>query len=208
MRIFFKHIFKIQYKVIEKSLFEGVNFISDPGFDPKILSIVGESKIPYIFNAFSNIDNVSMAQSPTFRLAPYKLFTENLKKRLEICSSKNILNSNIAIDLNLNLFNRKFAHDILKNFSLIKQDLKNILISSVNIDLKNFEIVDSPSILTKKDLIKFLLSSGINIIRYDSINEIKHVVNDINLAESSGNVENIANMNLNFSNNLRILSAN
>jgi hypothetical protein len=120
------------------------------------------------------------------QLTPFEYYLKTVEKRLIFCLEKGIPNWKIAIDLNLNQFGKKLAIDIYDRLGLFKNKFENTLISNFNIDpvLKSI-LADNKnqdeSYSAELQIIEYLVDNGINVVRYDNLNNFEkfaeHVTN-------------------------------
>lgn len=129
-----------------------------------MLKLISQNNVPFILSSFAD------QQRLTTSLPALDVYINSLKKRLTYCMDKGILNSNIAIDLNLEMFTNKFLLELYKNLNKIKNTFDNILISSYN--LQNVENGEDYSI---GRIVEYLINNKINLIRHDSFRYIKEI---------------------------------
>ncbi len=151
---------------MDRAVEVGADIISDSSGanDSKILEIAAEAELPYIFNSFANQDQIfrftgSFSNSNSIE----KVFSDNLRKRINLCNKKGILDSNIAVDMNLKLYNKQFREMLIKNLNNITKEFGNFMIS---------ETGDSEAM---EENINYFVKSGVNILKCDSIEDSEKV---------------------------------
>jgi hypothetical protein len=126
--------------------------------------LVGQNNVPLILSAFADQQRLNTS-SPAV-----EVYINSLKKRLTSCMDKGILNSNIAIDLNLEMFTNKFLLELYTNLDKIKNTFDNALMSSYKL-----QKIDSEDNLTIGQIIQHLINNKINLIRHDSFRFVKEI---------------------------------
>jgi hypothetical protein len=129
-----------------------------------MLRLIGQNNVPFILSAFADQQRI------TSSLPALEIYINSLKKRLTSCMDKGILNSNIAIDLNLEMFTNKFLLELYTNLHKIKNTFDNILMSSYNLHKINSEETHSIG-----RIIENLINNKINLIRHDSFRFVKEI---------------------------------
>jgi hypothetical protein len=129
-----------------------------------MLKLISQNNVPFILSSFAD------QQRLTTSLPALDVYINSLKKRLTYCMDKGILNSNIAIDLNLEMFTNKFLLELYTNLNKIKNTFDNVLISSYN--LQNVENGEDYS---TGRIVEYFINNKINLIRHDSFRHIKEI---------------------------------
>ncbi len=145
-------------EVAEICLQEGANIIKDPSggkFDPNMIEFIAQSASPFILSLYLKDRNTDK----TF----YDAYVNSLEKSLNFCQRKGVLNSNIALDLNLDLMNRNQLNEFYSNIQNFRRDFDNIIISP---------FVGAADSSNQDIAFNLLFRSNFNLIRY---NEFRHM---------------------------------
>jgi hypothetical protein len=149
-----------------KVLDKGANIISDPTggkFDHNMISVVAQNHTPFILNF-----NDGIPSNKKF----YEAFTKNLENTLNYCIKKGMLNSNIALDLNLNFLKQNQIEELENNIKDFRKKFDNSIISLLPESEQNR---------------KFFLNN-LDLIRYPNLKKISQTYNYIKSMDISPNV--------------------
>jgi hypothetical protein len=138
----------------------GVDIVNDTSgatFDPSLIKYLAQSNIPLIISA----SGINLKSNMAF----IDSYIDKIKKQIDFYQNKGILNSNIAIDINLDIYNNKFVREVLTNFNKFNENFDNIKIGSASLALES-----------EKD---FILNNKINLIRIDNLKQINNVMSFI-----------------------------
>jgi len=143
----------------------GVDIVNDTSgatFDPSLITYLAQSNIPLIISA----SNIYLKSNMAF----IDSYIDKIKKQIDFCQNKGMLNSKIAIDINLEIYNNKFVQEVLANFNKFNENIDNIKIGSASLALNSSN--------------DFILKNKINLIRIDNLKQIKNVKSFINSSKS------------------------
>jgi hypothetical protein len=152
--------------IAEKVLEKGANIIFDPTggkFDHDLINFVAQSHVPFILNLDTEIHSNKF----------YENFIKNLDNSLNYCLKKGMLNSNIALDLNLNYLKSSQVQEFYQNFDDFRKKFDNVIIS----------------LLPESDKYRQLFANNFDLVRYNSLDKIRQThdyIKSLNLSSDIG----------------------
>lgn len=116
-------------------------------------------------------------------------YIHKIKNQIDFCQNKGILNSKIAIDTNLDIYNNKYKEEVVANFNKVNENFDNIKIGSASLALNsendfinnNLNLIRISHPKQLNDIKKFILS---NTEKLNELGQIHKVVKKDNTIRS------------------------